>query len=32
MKLKVVSYAMIGAFVSALLATLVGSASLFLGH
>ena len=32
MKLKVVSYTMIGVFVSALLATLVGSASLLLSH
>ena len=32
MKLKVVSYAMIGAFVSGLLATLVGSAGILLGH
>ena len=32
MVLKGFSYAMIGAFVSGLLATLIGSASLLLGH
>lgn len=32
MKLKAFSYAMIGAFVSGLLVTLVGSASLLMGH
>ncbi|MBP1183602.1 hypothetical protein JOE48_005566 [Methylobacterium sp. PvR107] len=32
MKLKVLSYAMIGAFVSGLLVTLVGSASVLMSH
>jgi hypothetical protein len=32
MKLKPLSYAMIGAFVSGILMTLVGSASVLLGH
>jgi hypothetical protein len=32
MKLKVLSYAMIGAFVSGLLVTLVGSANVLLSH